>query len=329
MKCCMNVRKCVTLLVCLALLTGLCTAFIGCEKASPSDTGCTVIICTNYAALQLARGVLLSYQSNGGEGVVQLLALGNQGQDMHSYEPTAKDIIELASADVVVCAGAEGWLDAALSSAGNGDVTRVTMMEVCDTVDGDHDHDHDHDHSHGGEDCSLIGQDEHVWLSVDNAIRITEALEKALCRVDEASASAWQACGAAFRNELVSLKADYAAMMATAARDTVVIADRYPFAYLFRELGLNCVAAFPGCSSETSASFATQTRLIETVKELSIPYVFVMEGSDRKVAEVVARETGAGILTLDSMQVMKDFSASASYVEIMRKNLENLKKALQ
>jgi len=44
---------------------------------------------------------------------------------------------------------------------------------------------------------------------------------------------------------------------------------------------------------------------------------------------VVARETGAGILTLDSMQVMKDFSASASYVEIMRKNLENLKKALQ
>ena len=326
MKCCMKkVKKCVALLVCVTILMGFCAACIGCEKDQPSGEGSTIIICTNYAALQLTRGLLANYQSNGGEGVVQLMVLGSEGQDMHSYEPTAKDIIELASADVVVCAGAEGWLDAAISSAGNKDALRVSMMEVCDTIEGEHDHDHDH----GGEDCSLIGQDEHVWLSVDNAIRIARAVEEALCRVDAQNAFAWQASGAAFQSELAALKDDYAAMMASATRNTVVIADRYPFAYLFRELGLECVAAFPGCSSETSASFATQTRLIETVKELSIPYVFVMEGSDGKVASVVSQETGAGVLTLDSMQVMKDFAESASYVEIMRKNLENLKKALQ
>ena len=93
-------------------------------------------------------------------------------------------------------------------------------------------------------------------------------------------------------------------------------------------MGLDCVAAFPGCSSETSASFETQTTLIETVKENGLAYIFVIEGSDAKVAGVVAAETGAEILTLNSLQIISDYE-DLSYIEIMRGNLENLKKALQ
>ena len=111
-------------------------------------------------------------------------------------------------------------------------------------------------------------------------------------------------------------------------KKTVVIADRHPFGHLIAHLGLDCVAAFPGCSSETSASFETQTKLIEAVKSGKLSYIFVIEGSDRKVAEVVAAETGAEILTLNSMQVVSDYE-SLDYIAVMRSNLENLKKALQ
>ena len=321
-------KSCAAAVLALALLMSTVILLSGCGELPSNDPAYSgvVIVCTNYAALELTGGILSEYQSNGGEGTVQLMVLGSEGQDMHSYEPSAKDIILLAGADVVVCTGAEGWLDSAVKASGNAELIRVSMMEACDTLEAEHDHDHDH----GGESCSLIGQDEHVWLSVTNAIRITEAIEKAICRVDAPNASAWQASGTAFRQELTALRDDFAALAASAARNTVVIADRHPFAYLFRDMGITCVAAFPGCSSETSASFATQTTLIETVRGLALPYVFVMEGSDGKVASVVAAETGAGILTLDSMQVMKAMTDGApTYVEIMRGNLENLKKALQ
>ena len=112
------------------------------------------------------------------------------------------------------------------------------------------------------------------------------------------------------------------------AKKTVVVADRHPFGHLFAHVGLDCVAAFPGCSSETSASFETQTTLIRAVKENGLAYIFVMEGSDAKVAGVVAAETGAEILTLNSLQIISDYE-DLSYIEIMRGNLENLKKALQ
>ena len=317
-----KMKKILSIMICAVLLAGMLTALVGCEEEKSKHTD-TQVICTNYAALQLVSGVMEEYLGNGGDSAYMIMLLGTEGQDMHSYEPTARDIIEISNADVVISTGAEGWLDAAIASSGNQDVIRVSMMEVCDTMESDHDHDHDH----GGEDCSLIGQDEHVWLSVENAIRITEAIEDALCRADDQNASALKASGSAYRSQLVTLKDDFTAMMAEVVRDTVVIADRHPFAYLFRELGLNCVAAFPGCSSETSASFATQTMLIEKTKELDLSYVFIMEGSDGKVAQVVADETGAKVLILNSMQVQT--SRRLSYVEFMRENLANLKKALQ
>ena len=67
--------------------------------------------------------------------------------------------------------------------------------------------------------------------------------------------------------------------------------------------------------------------LIEKTRELNIPYIFVMEGSDGKVAATVSAETGAEVLTLNSMQVVTN--REDTYLEIMKQNLENLKKALQ
>ena len=172
-------------LLCLTLwgsaLWGL-TACDGVGQADPTADGCTTVVCTNFAGLAFARSLLDTYTQNGGAGKVELTVLGKPGQDPHSYEPTAADIITLSRADVLVCTGAEEWLEAAVSSSGNKTLSPVTMMEVCDTIEGDHHHDHDHDHGDGA--CALIGQDEHVWLSVNNAIRITEAISHAIQDMD-------------------------------------------------------------------------------------------------------------------------------------------------
>ena len=321
-------KKSVMWLVCLALMMGTAVMLSGCGKEKnprPEDNNAVTIVCTNFAGLDFTRSIAAHYTAQGGEGIVEIPILGKPGQDMHSFEPTARDIMTLAGADIVVCTGAEGWLDAALSSAGNKSVVRVSMMDVCDTIEGEHDHDHEHEH--GGEDCTLIGLDEHVWLSVANADRICAAISEALQKADTKHAAVWKQASELYAAELESLSGEYADMMKTAARRKVVVADRHPFAYLFRDLGLECLAAFPGCSSETSASFQTQMKLVEYTKEWGLPYIFIIEGSDGKVAEVVSQETGAQVLTLNSMQVVTDYDTT--YIQIMKSNLENLKKALQ
>ena len=310
----------------LALLLGMTAALCGCEgaKNSTADGSGITIVVTSPAAHALVSPLTVNDTEDGGSNVVTIVPLYKPGQDTHSFEPTAKDIISLAGADVVVCTGSETWLDSALSSSGNTAVRVVSMMEACDM------HAAEHDHEHGNEDgtCALIGNDEHVWLAVDYATLIVAAVTNTLKEADPDNASVWDKHGEAFKTELIALNTEFHDAVRSSAKKTVVVADRHPFVYLFAHLGLDCVAAFPGCSSETSASFETQTKLIEAVKSGGLSYIFVIEGSDRKVAEVIAKETGAEILTLNSMQVVSDYE-SIDYLKVMRDNLENLKKALQ
>lgn len=318
-------RRIFSVLMSAALLLGMTALLAGCATGpiTTADNNGTTIIVTSPAARALVTPLIQNYVEDGGNSVVTVEYLYKPGQDSHSFEPTAKDILTLAKADVVVCTGSETWLESSLKASGNTVARVVSMMGACDVIAEDHDHDHGEDDA-----CGLINGDEHVWLSVENAIRIVSAITEALKAADRDSAAVWDAHAEVYKSELAALSEEYRAMMETATRDTVVIADRHPFVYLFYELGLNCVAAFPGCSSEVSASFETQTKLIETVRSKDITYIFVMEGSDAKVAGVVAAETGARILSLNSLQIVSDHE-SVSYVEIMRDNLENLKKALE
>ncbi len=327
-------KRSIALLLAVTLLFGM--LLLGsCEKTShdPHGDGVLTVVATSFAGYDFARQIMREAP----DGQVEIILLGKPGQDMHSYEPTAADIETLSRADILVSLGGsnEAWLDATLKSAMNESVRKVAMTAVCETMDmiptegmdtaeGNDGH-HDHDHA-AGTSCGLIGADEHVWLSPVNAVAIASAIGEALGEIDVSNADMWETATDAYTAELTALWQEYEGMMTDAVRTDILIADRYPFAYLVRDLGLTSYAAFPGCSSETSASFATQVFLIEKTRELALPYIFIIDGSDGKVAEAIAKECGVGVLTLDSCQVVTD--RSKTYIDIMRSNLENLKKAL-
>lgn len=328
-----SILRILSVILCLALLGG---GLMGCTQpqSTPEDDGVLTVICTNYAGYEFARSVLPSADTDGQEAAVCVSLLGRVGQDMHSYEPSAGDIITLAAADIVVSVGdtAEPWLAGALSSSGNTSVRRVDMMAVCGVEGEVHDEDCELDHDHDHEHHDLT--DEHVWVSVKNAEKISRRIaDTALEVIGDTNAALAEDIAAArdtYCAELAALDRQYTEMVASAKRTELLMADRYPFAHLMADYGLTCHAAFPGCSSETEASFATQAQLIETVKALGLPYIFVIDGSDRRVAETVAEATGAQILLLHSCQVITEgeMAAGLSYLDIAEANLENLRKAL-
>ena len=92
-------------------------------------------------------------------------------------------------------------------------------------------------------------------------------------------------------------------------------------------------AAFPGCSAESEASFATVSFLAGKVDELSLPVVLTIDGSDQKIAQTIIENTtakNAKILMLDSMQSVTDqqIEQGVNYLSIMENNLSVLKEAL-
>jgi len=175
-------RRRISILLCACLLVSAVAVFAGCTpgNVTTADNNGTTIVVTSPAAHALVRPLTQNYMEDGGTSVVTVVPLYKPGQDSHSFEPTAKDIISLAGADVVVCTGSETWLDSSMQASGNTVARVVSMMEACDVTAADHDHDHDHEDA-----CGLINGDEHVWLSVENAIRIVTKITEALVEADK------------------------------------------------------------------------------------------------------------------------------------------------
>jgi len=261
------------------------------------------------------------------------------GAESHGFEPTPRDMITLSGADLFIYVGGHGdsWVHPLLASIGRPDMRAVSLMDLADTVELEeinydedfdglaaHDEHDDHDHDDDEE------YDEHVWTSPQNAIVIVRALTDILAEMDPDNAGFFRANAAAYIAELQELDAVFAAVAENAARRTVVFGDRFPFRYLTDSYDLDYFAAFVGCSAETQASPATIAFLIDTVKREDIPVVFHIEFSNRLIANVITEATGARLSELHSTHSVSyaDFNAGVTYIDLMRRNAEILREAL-
>ena len=128
------------------------------------------------------------------------------------------------------------------------------------------------------------------------------------------------------------LDKQYVMTVKGAETDTLLFGDRFPFRYMADDYGLNCFAAFSGCSTETEASFETVTFLAGKVDELGLTSVLTIENSDGRIAQAIIDNTekkDQQILSLNSMQSVDMSEEGISYLGIMNDNLEVLRTALQ
>ena len=280
---------------------------------------------------------------------VSLTLLMNSGVDLHSYQPAAQDILAISTADLFIYVGGESdeWVEDVLQSAHNPNLKAINLLdalgedvkseEIVEGMEHDHDHDHDHedededehDHDHEHDDEA----DEHVWLSLRNAGKLTKVIADTLSEIDPDYAEYYQANAAAYMEELAGLDARYAETVNSAAYKAVLFGDRFPFRYLVDDYGLTYYAAFSGCSAESEASFETIIFLAGKMDELGLPAVLTIEHPQTRIAETIIQATSAKnqkILALDSMQgtTVADIQAGAAYLSVMESNLEVLKEAL-
>ena len=228
----------------------------------------------------------------------------------------------------------DGWVEDALKTAANKNMTVLDLMEVLgdlvkeeETVEGMEETEEEDDEEEGPE------YDEHIWLSLKNAAVLTDRIAEALAGKDPAHAGTYRANAAAYAEKLRALDEAYAKAVADASVKTLLFGDRFPFRYLCDDYGLAYYAAFSGCSAETEASFETVAFLAGKVDELGLGAVLTIEGTDHRIAETIVQNTRTKdqrILTLDSLQSVtaKDVQSGASYLAIMEQNLSVLREAL-
>ena len=270
----------------------------------------------------------------------EITLLLDSGVDLHSFQPSAQDILKVATCDLFIYVGGESdeWAEDALAEAVNPDMVVISLVEALgenakaeEIVEGMEAEEEEEEGEEGEEEEPEI--DEHVWLSLRNAQVFTSAIADALAQKDPANADSYRANADAYGAKLAALDAAYAEAVDSAAHKTLLFGDRFPFRYLTDDYGLAYYAAFAGCSAETEASFETVIFLAKKTDELQLPAVLTIEGKDHRIAETIIGSTAdknRKLLTLNSMQgtTANDIEQGATYLKIMEDNLAVLKEAL-
>ena len=327
-------KKITALLLALFMLVGV---LAGCGKQNDTNqTDKLSIVTTIFPEYDWVREILGDKADN-----AEITMLLDNGVDLHSYQPTADDIVKISDCDLFIYVGGESdeWVEDALRNAANRNMKVINLLEVLgdsvkteEIVEGMQEEEHEHEdaeeHEHEEE------ADEHVWLSLKNAKMLVRVISKALQELDPDNKDIYAANADAYVKKLSALDAEYQAAVDAASNKTILFGDRFPFRYLVDDYGLRYYAAFVGCSAETEAGFETISFLAKRVDEWKLPCVLTIEGAQHKIAETVVRNTTAKnqrVLTMDSMQstTTQDVKNGTTYLSVMEKNLSVLKEALR
>lgn len=301
------------------------------EKASSEPFS---VVCTIFPEYDWVKEIIGDHADN-----VELSYLLDNGVDLHSYQPTADDMIKISTCDLFVYVGGESdeWVEDALADATNKDMKVINLMDVLgdsakveelkEGMQGEDEEEHDHDHAHEDEE-EEEEYDEHVWLSLKNAKVLCAEIEKNIEAIDSANAADYKANLDSYISKLDELDGKFQTLVDGSSVKTLVFGDRFPFRYLVDDYGLDYFAAFIGCSAETEASFETIAFLSDKVKELDCKTIFTLENSNKDIANTIISTSGKNldIAELNSLQSVSkdDIAEGASYISLMQKNYDVL-----
>ena len=330
-------KKIIAMFTAAALTLGCLAGCSNAQAAGKEDkaSGKLSIVTTIFPEYDWVREIV-------GTNDAEITMLLDNGVDLHSFQPTAQDILKISTCDMFIYVGGESdeWVEDALAEATNKDMVvidlldslgdRVKAEEIVEGMEHEHDHDHDadehdedhdhedadeHDGDHDHEDADEHDEDhdheheeemdEHVWLSLNNASFLCDVIAEQLKTLDPEHADSYAANVSAYKEKLSELDGQYRAAVEASSVDTLLFGDRFPFRYLVDDYGLSYYAAFAGCSAESEASFETIVFLAEKTDELKLPAIMTIEGKTHRIAETVRDNTASKdqkILTLDSLQ---------------------------
>lgn len=340
MNCGLGIAKNIKIaILVLILIAGSCI-LTGC--GSKKENKKPLIVCSIYPEYDWLVNVLGECKDD-----YEIRLILNGDTDLHSYQPVARDIAQIIDCEMLIYVGGEGdsWIEDALNSNKlPADKQIIKLLdeigenaldeEIVEGMDDAHGHDDD-----GDDDEKEL--DEHIWLSVSNAELATKVISDRLGLISPEKADVFSKNCEEYISKLEELNKGYKELAKVIAADEqeagakqIIVADRFPFRYLVDSLSLNYYAAFSGCSADSEASFRTVSFLAEKLKESSSKKLYVLENSDKRLAESIIKTSeldSVETLMLDSMQMASEMSKKADYcyIKAMEYNLQMLEKGLK
>lgn len=270
------------------------------------------------------------------------------GSESHTYEPTPQDMVLINESDMFIYTGEEmePWAENLIS----GVKKDINVLDLSKTVklinveefeeeheehsDDEHEHEHEHEHEQNHthtEDGHNHTYDPHIWLNPQYAIKMVESIENELSRIDPENASYYKKNAQNYISQISELDEEIENTVNSSSNPKIAFGGAFAYAYFVERYNLDFISAYETCGESAEPSTVQVKEVIDYINENKIPVIFYKEYTTGNIAKTISEATGTKMLVFNTVHnVSKDeMNNGATYVSIMKDNLENLKQALK
>lgn len=268
----------------------------------------------------------------GGDKVDVTLLL-TPGTETHTYEPTPQDIININKSDIFIYTGKymEPWAGKIASSIDSNtkilDASKNINLINEESFESKHGIKDDGEEEESGHHHEY---DPHIWLNPQNAIGMVQNITEELCNVDPQNTQYYKDNSVKYINELNKLDVDISNTIKTANKNKIAFGGAFAYAYFIERYNLDFVSAYDSCGENSEPSVSKIKQVVDYMKQNNMHVIFYQELSSGKIADTISNETGATKLVFHTIHnaSQQEINNGETYISLMRKNLENLKIAL-
>lgn len=319
-------KKSIAFLLTLILIFSLITIIIiNCTNTKLGNSEKIEIIATLFPQYDFAKQI-------GGDKVNVTLLLP-PGSESHTYEPTPQDMVNVNNCNLFIYTGAEmePWAESLIDGVKND----INVLDLSTTVElicleDEHNELEEVGHVHTEECEHNHSYDPHIWLNPLYAIQMVNSITNELCKIDPENEEYYKNNAQQYINEIKQLDIQIEETVNSAQNKKIAFGGAFAYAYFIERYNLEYISAYKTCGENAEPSTTQIKTVIDYIKNNNIPVIFYKEYTTGKIAKTISESTNAEILVFHTVHNVskQELENGATYISIMRQNLENLAKAL-
>jgi zinc transport system substrate-binding protein len=270
---------------------------------------------------------IYDFSKNIGKEKVEVFLLLPPGVESHSFEPKPSDIVQLNNSDIFIYTNKymEPWAENIVKGIENKNLLVIDSSKNIVFAE--------ESEAYGkarGSKEKHSEIDPHIWLDIDNAKIMVDNILAGVVQKDPANKDFYKKNADEYKSELDLLDKKYKEGLVGCKKNIFINSGHSAFSYIARKYGLKYISVY-GLSPDAEPTSKNLIKISKTLKENGLNHIFYEELIMPRMAETIAKETGAKLVFLHGAHNVskEDFEKGISFLALMEKNLENLKTGLQ
>jgi ABC-type Zn uptake system ZnuABC Zn-binding protein ZnuA len=239
------------------------------------------------------------------------------GADPHAYQAAPADVAKITESDLLILNGLEyeTFIESLLENAGGERMIVEATTGLSPGKDAGNEH----------------GVDPHMWLDPNLVIIYVENIRDGLIKLDTVGAETYKTNADAYIAQLKDLDTWIVEQVNTVpAERRLLVTNHEAVGYFAERYGFKVAGSvIPSFSSNAAPSAQEMASLIDEIKSLNAPAIFLDTADNNTLAKQIADETSVMIVDDLHLESLTEGAPAATYIDMMKYNVSRIVEALK